>query len=76
MSDNFTIGAAPVGTDTPCQLTFHEFIMYDSVNWNQNGYICWDNTLKQFYLVPFPSEISNNITTPLKPAFGIKKNNK
>lgn len=53
MSGNFTIGSAPVGTDNPSQLYFHEFVIYDSINWTQSGNLCWDATNQVFYVVPF-----------------------
>ena len=72
MSYDFTIGPSPIGTDQPCQLTFHEFMLYDSINWNQNGYICWDNTAKQFYLLPFPA-MSQPVNASISMQPSIKK---
>ena len=55
MSVDFTIGSEPIGTSTPCQLKFHEFKIYDTYNWNVNGSIHFDNTSKDFILVPTPT---------------------
>ncbi len=52
MNQDFTIGDTPIGTETPCKLKFHEFVIYDSENWTQTGVVKWDAVNKQFYVVP------------------------
>lgn len=67
---SFVIPPNPYEGD-PCQLQFHQFMIYDAVNWTQDGYLCWDATAKQFYVQPFPEQVTNN--TPVGNVRGLRK---
>lgn len=53
---NFQIGNSPIGLNEPCKLTFHEFPIYDSINWTQTGILKWDALNKCFFVLPDPVE--------------------
>ena len=68
MSDDFVIGSSPIPEINTCSLKFHQFILYDSVNWTQSGVLRWNATTKSFEVLPDP--LTNltekeEITTPI-----------
>lgn len=59
MSNDFALGSYPIPDEPGCVLTFHQYVIYDSVNWTQSGVVRWNATTKQFEVQPDvpPSEI-------------------
>lgn len=49
--DNFQIGST-IPPENVCQLTFHQYVIYDSENWTQSGTLKWDAPNKCFIVVP------------------------
>lgn len=53
MSSNDTyIGDNPATGNS--KLFFHQYLIYDNLNWTSDGYLCWDATNQCFYVQPFP----------------------
>ncbi len=67
MSDDFVIGSTPIPEINNCSLKFHQYTIYDSVNWTQSGVLRWNATLKCFEVLPDPvppqNEKENEILT-------------
>ena len=59
MSENFIIGG-PEST-TPCYLKFHQFDIYNSIEWTQSGTLKWNAETKQIYVLPDVIPPNNNI---------------
>ncbi len=47
------LGSTPIPASDNCILQFHQYKIYDSVEWLQDGYLCWSAADKQFYVEPF-----------------------
>lgn len=74
MSYDMCLGSSPIPSETSSKLTFHQYTIYDSANWTQDGYICWNASLKEFYLVPFiPTPPSNEVLSESTVAVNSKK---
>lgn len=52
MSYNFIIPPSPV--NSTCQLTFHEYVIYDSINWTNAGNLYFNSVTGNYEVVPNP----------------------
>lgn len=71
MSNNFIIGDSNVDINEPCYLKFHQFDIYNSVDWTSSGQLCWNSATKQIYVQPFPEK--EILVEPIQPVNSIKK---
>ncbi len=67
MSDDFVIGSTPIPEINNCSLKFHQYTIYDSVNWTQSGVLRWNATLKCFEVLPDPVPPQNENIEILAP---------
>jgi len=52
-SDDSYIGNNPASSANS-KLFFHQYLIYDNLNWTASGNVCYDATTQSFYVVPFP----------------------
>ena len=53
MSDDMIIGSSPIPPYITSKLSFHQYTIYDSTNWTEDGYLCWSAIDRNFYVMPF-----------------------
>jgi hypothetical protein len=66
MSNNIQIGSTNTSPPaTPFTAVIHGKTIYDSINWTQNGTLCWDATNKVFIVTPY-STLVNMLLTAMR----------
>jgi len=64
--DNFQIGSTPIDDQIECSLKFHQYDIYNSVLWQNDGLLCWDRTAKNIVVKTYSEvkTILDNIPPP------------
>jgi len=56
---NYVIGNQEIDPSELCSLKFHQYNIYNSIEWTQSGQLYWDAVAKQIIVIPNPLPLNS-----------------